>query len=173
MGVLLSQDVQFREQQCDFGEQNFANSLYFSLLAGNFGGEELAPDCALRQTVWAAEKIGSLVPKTAQNRSNSSTFALKLDQRKCLALPSRKFSCVFSLNDRHAVRFQRLRRANAIRSQNRWCGESDLTCQHLEAPGQGRSGSWISLACPMKTRPPIVTPRWAVRTSRSMMTAFW
>jgi hypothetical protein len=33
----------------------------------------------------------------------------------------------FSLNDRHAVRFQRLRRANAIRSQNRWCGESDLT----------------------------------------------
>jgi hypothetical protein len=39
----------FREQECGFGGQNFANSLLFSLLAGNFGGEELARDCALRQ----------------------------------------------------------------------------------------------------------------------------
>ena len=33
----------------DFRGQNFANSLYFSLLAGNSRGERLARDCALRQ----------------------------------------------------------------------------------------------------------------------------
>jgi hypothetical protein len=47
--VLLHQNVQFREQECDFGGQNLANSLLFSLLAGNLAGERLAPDCALRQ----------------------------------------------------------------------------------------------------------------------------
>jgi hypothetical protein len=30
--------------------QYFANSLYFSLLAGNLGGEGLAQDCVLRQS---------------------------------------------------------------------------------------------------------------------------
>jgi hypothetical protein len=34
IGALLPQNVQFREQECDFGGQNFANSLYFSLLQG-------------------------------------------------------------------------------------------------------------------------------------------
>jgi len=48
--VFLPQNMQFREKECHFGGQTFANSLYFSLLAGNSGGEELAPDCALRQT---------------------------------------------------------------------------------------------------------------------------
>jgi hypothetical protein len=50
--VLLPPNVQLREQECGFGGQNCANSLLFSLLAGNFGGEELARDCALRQSFW-------------------------------------------------------------------------------------------------------------------------
>jgi len=48
---LLQQNVQIRGQECDFPDQKFANSLYFSLLAGNSRGEGLARDCALRQTV--------------------------------------------------------------------------------------------------------------------------
>jgi hypothetical protein len=36
---------------------------------------------SLRQTVWTPEKSGCLVPKIAQNRRNSSTFALKQDRR--------------------------------------------------------------------------------------------
>jgi hypothetical protein len=47
--ALLPQNVQFREQKCDFGGQNLANSLLFSLLAGNLAGESLASDCAHRQ----------------------------------------------------------------------------------------------------------------------------
>jgi hypothetical protein len=43
-----------------FRGQNCANSLYFSLLAGNSGGERLAPDCALRHTVLTAEKLSRL-----------------------------------------------------------------------------------------------------------------
>jgi hypothetical protein len=39
-----------------FGGENLENSLLNSLLAGNLGREELAPDCLLRHTVWSAEK---------------------------------------------------------------------------------------------------------------------
>ena len=36
-------------KKCNFEGQETPNSLYFSLLAGNLGGERLAPDCALRR----------------------------------------------------------------------------------------------------------------------------
>jgi len=46
---ILQQSVQLRERWLHFREQNFENSLYFSLLAGNLAGEELAPDRVHRQ----------------------------------------------------------------------------------------------------------------------------
>ncbi len=58
LGPFLVLNVQFREQECDFGRQNSANSLYFSLLAGDFGGEELAPDLPLSSTSWHTPQEG-------------------------------------------------------------------------------------------------------------------
>jgi hypothetical protein len=61
-----------------FRGQKFANSLYFSLLAGNLGGEELAPDCTLRHPVWVAEKSGCIPLKiAAKKRRNSVILAPK------------------------------------------------------------------------------------------------
>jgi hypothetical protein len=114
---LPPQNVQFREQECEFGGQNLANSLYFSLLAGNFGGEELAPDCALRHAVSNAEKPGCVPRKIAGNHRNSADFALNADWRKCPTLPRRQALSPFSLKGPRAVRFQRIRLANAMRSQ--------------------------------------------------------
>jgi hypothetical protein len=65
--ALVPPNQQFREKQCDFGGQNSANSLLFSLLAGNSGGEGLAPDCALRQQVLTAEKFRRSSPRNLQN----------------------------------------------------------------------------------------------------------
>ena len=48
--AVVPQNEQFREKKSGFDGLKSANSLYFSLLAGNFGGGGLAPDCALRQT---------------------------------------------------------------------------------------------------------------------------
>ena len=67
--MLLPPGVQLREQECGFGGQNCANSLLFSLLAGNFGGEELARDYALRHAVWTAEKMRPFSVKVAENDS--------------------------------------------------------------------------------------------------------
>ena len=53
-------------EECIF-ESKFANSLYFSLLAGNSGGERLAPDCPLRQPVWAAEKMSGFCREIRKN----------------------------------------------------------------------------------------------------------
>src|ERR1700686_5831630 len=72
---------------------------------------------SLRHTVWVAEKFGCLVPKIVQNRRNSSTSALKQDRRKCPAFLLSQAFMRFSLEGRHAVRFQRLHQANAMRSQ--------------------------------------------------------
>ena len=68
LGLIRGFSVQFREQECDFGGQNLANSLLFSLLAGNLGGERLAPDCALRHAVCTAERLRS---PSAQIRDNA------------------------------------------------------------------------------------------------------
>src|ERR1700686_4013725 len=61
---------------------------------------------SLRHTVWVAEKFGCLVPKIVQNRRNSSTSALKQDRRKCPAFLLSQAFMRFSLEGRHAVRFQ-------------------------------------------------------------------
>ncbi len=45
------QNVQLGERSSHFRGQKFANSLYFSLLAGNLAGEGLAPDSLLRHAV--------------------------------------------------------------------------------------------------------------------------
>jgi hypothetical protein len=50
-----------------FPEQNCANSLYFSLLAGNFSGERLAPDWSLRQQVLTAEKFRRPLLRNTRN----------------------------------------------------------------------------------------------------------
>jgi hypothetical protein len=55
----LQQDVEIRENGSQFRGQKIENSLYISLLAGNSGGERLAPDCALRQQVLAAANFQS------------------------------------------------------------------------------------------------------------------
>jgi hypothetical protein len=63
----LQQNVQLREGRVHFREQNSENSLYFSLLAGNLGGERLAPDCVLRHAVWAAENSYLYFPQNARD----------------------------------------------------------------------------------------------------------
>ena len=72
---------------------------------------------SLRHAVWVAEKSGCSVRKIARNRRNSSTFALKLDQRKCRFRLCIVLLRPFSLQGRCAVRFQRLPSANAKRSR--------------------------------------------------------
>jgi hypothetical protein len=62
-----------------FREQNLANSLYFSLLAGNSGGEGLAPDCALRQLVLAAEKMPASCSEIRETCPYFEIFARKED----------------------------------------------------------------------------------------------
>ena len=93
------------------------NSLYFSLLAGNFTGEELVRDCVLRQTVWVGEKFGCIALKIAGNSRNSSNLALKPDRRRCPAVLCRRAFAPFSLKDKRGVRFLRLRWTNAMRSR--------------------------------------------------------
>src|ERR1035441_10427073 len=58
------------------------NSLYFSLLAGNLGGEGFARDCVLRQQVSTAEKPCGFPLKIAENPRNSASFAPKPDSEK-------------------------------------------------------------------------------------------
>jgi hypothetical protein len=65
---------QFRERECGFEGLKSANSLYFSLLAGNSGGEGLAPDCALRHSVWTVENPGYMALRIAENPRDSATF---------------------------------------------------------------------------------------------------
>lgn len=65
---LVQQNAWFRERECRFAGQEFANSLYFSLLAGNSPGERLAPDCPLRHAVCSAEKSAQL---SLHNREKS------------------------------------------------------------------------------------------------------
>ena len=91
--------------------QKTANSLLNSLLAGNWGGERLAPDCLIRHAVWDAEKLGSIFLKTAGNPRNSPTLGLKPDRRKCPSELGRHALPPFSLQGTCAVRFQQLRRA--------------------------------------------------------------
>jgi hypothetical protein len=50
-----------------FGAQNLQNSLLNSLLAGNLGGEWLAPDCLLRQQVLTAEKVLAFLSRNTRN----------------------------------------------------------------------------------------------------------
>jgi hypothetical protein len=100
-----------------FPGQKFANSLYFSLFAGNSGGEGLARDCALRHTVWVAEKSGCITARIAENRRNSGGLAFKPHRRKCAVEPRGQVFWRFSLEGTRAVRFQRLHRAKAVRSQ--------------------------------------------------------
>ena len=72
---------------------------------------------SLRHAVWDAEKLGGILLEIARNRRNSAILPLKPDQRKC---PAGRYSQVlppFSLEGAWAVRFQRLHKANAMRSQ--------------------------------------------------------
>src|ERR1035438_10301378 len=49
-------------------------SLYFSLLAGNFGGEGFARDCVLRQTVSTAEKLCCIAPEISEKGRRFAVF---------------------------------------------------------------------------------------------------
>jgi hypothetical protein len=84
----VPRNEQFREKKSGFEGLKSANSLYFSLLAGNSGGEGLAPDCALRHTVWVAENPGSIPARIGENPRISTTFTLKPERRECSAVCS-------------------------------------------------------------------------------------
>src|SRR6266478_7707196 len=96
------------KDRCIFEEQDIVNSLYFSLLAGNLGGEELARDCALRHTVWVAEKLGCIPANIARNRRNSAIPSPKPDRRKCPAERHTQAVELFSLEGLCTVPFPRL-----------------------------------------------------------------
>ena len=79
--------MRFREQECDFGQQNFANSLYFSLLAGNLAGEWLARDCALRP-----DEPSSTVVLTAYAEGESSEASIEIRSGPSLPIGTMKWS---------------------------------------------------------------------------------
>jgi len=81
---------------------------------GGLVGFESLP---LRHAVCNAERTRSIPLKIARNRRNYADFVLKPYWRKCPTLPSRQALWPFSLKGTLAVRFQRLRQANAMRSQ--------------------------------------------------------
>jgi hypothetical protein len=118
---------QFGENECDFKGQNLANSLLFSLLAGNLAGEELAPDCALRHAVWTAEKPGCNSRKIARNGHNFASLADKPDWRKCATCAPEPTLGPFSLKSplHSPVSKTPSGECNAI--TKRCCGEGDLT----------------------------------------------
>src|ERR1035437_7246029 len=64
------------------GRLNSRNSLYFSLLAGNLGGEALAADCLLRQTVWTAEKLSCVAPLIGEKRGLFAVFPQQTGREK-------------------------------------------------------------------------------------------
>jgi hypothetical protein len=63
---LLQQNVRFREAGAEFREQDLSNSLYFSLLAGDFGGDSLELDCYHYHSVSAAEKFHRIAHRTEE-----------------------------------------------------------------------------------------------------------
>ena len=82
---------------------------------------------SLRHAVWDAEKVGYTPWKTAGNRRNSATLALKPDQRKCPAERLSQALPPFSLEGTRAVRFERIQSANAIRSETDGFAKGSLT----------------------------------------------
>ena len=67
----------------------------------------------------AADKKEMMGLIRAENRCNSEGLASKPDWRKCLFEPRSQVLWRFSLDGTHTVRFQRIYRAKAMRSQNR------------------------------------------------------
>ena len=82
---------------------------------------------SLRHAVLDAEKLGCIPPKIAGKRRNSATLALKPDQRICPAVRLSQTLPPFSLEATHAVRFQRIQSANAIRSETDGLAKGSLT----------------------------------------------
>lgn len=73
---------------------------------------------SLYHTVYSAEKSASVALKIPKNARDYAVLAFKPDQRKSRSqLLSSAFG-PFSLEGRHALRFQRLREANALGSKN-------------------------------------------------------
>src|ERR1700730_15839684 len=81
----------------------------------------------LRHAVCNAEKTRRIPLKIARNRRKYADFALKPDWRKCPTLLSRQALWPFSLKGTLAVRFQRLRRANAMTSQIDHSAKAEFT----------------------------------------------
>lgn len=105
----------------------FANSLYFSLLAGNLGGEWLARDWVLRHVVWTAEKFRSLY---AEIREQCPYFAIVPRQtglrRTGCSSSNALLAWVFSVRPKHSpVSRSPLGECNAIKSCG--FGNSELT----------------------------------------------
>jgi hypothetical protein len=74
---------------------------------------------SLRHSVWVAEKPGCIPRKTARKRRNFAIPGPKPDWRGVLLNSHRRTLGAFSLEGRNAVRFRRVRLANAMRSQTR------------------------------------------------------
>ena len=71
----------------------------------------------LRHSVWSAEKTSCIPLRIARKRRSSAIFPSKPDLRKCPTEPDTQGLWLFSLAGRNAVRFRRVRLANAMRSQ--------------------------------------------------------
>ena len=93
------------------------NSLYFSLFAGNSGGEGLARDCALRHSVWIAENFVSVILEIFEIRRISSNLAAELDWRESSGIDNKENFGAFSPEGISAVQLPRSSLANGMRSQ--------------------------------------------------------
>jgi hypothetical protein len=72
---------------------------------------------SLRHTVLVAEKSRCTTARIAENRRNSLGFTSKPHWRKCLVEPRCQVFWRFSLDGTRIVRFQRIYKAKAMRSQ--------------------------------------------------------
>jgi hypothetical protein len=113
--------AQFRERESGFEGLKSANSLYFPV-SREFRRRSLAPDCALRHSVWTVENPGCIPIRIVENPRNSATFALKPDRRKCPTLSHGKAFLPFSLKGNDSPVSSTLSsECSAI--TNRWFGE--------------------------------------------------
>ena len=128
-----------------FPEQNSANSLHFSLLAGNFGGEWLAPDWSLRQLVLAAEKLRRPFPRNPRKMPICRDHSLgnRTAESDCSAESGGVVPPFLRTANAQSGFKEGVGESNAI--TRRMLGEWDLTCySHYRPTTDGESASRLA-----------------------------
>jgi hypothetical protein len=117
--------VQLREIGAEFRGQDFANSLYFSLLAGNLGRKVSAKLLPLPFSLHCRE-ISPNRPRNRRNRPYFAIVSMKPRAEKTLLSNDNAFYCPFSPGARRGATFVNLVGELLAITNRRLC-ELDLT----------------------------------------------